>query len=136
MAKYNKLMSAAKNATIALLIMVFLIWLIRGSGYVVNLEGFDDMNGEDASAESPQGIPGSKIPAGDEDLYILKSQVVPPVCPKCPDVASCPRSEPPPPCPPCERCPEPSFDCKKVPNYQAGNGNLPQPILGDFSSFS
>ena len=135
MAKYNKLMKAAKHATIALLAMVFLIWLIRGSGFIVsNIEGFDDMTADNAS-ETPQGIPGSQIPAGDEDLYILKSQVVPPVCPKCPTVASCPRSEPPPPCPPCERCPEPAFDCKKVPNYQAGNGNLPQPILGDFSSF-
>ena len=46
-----------------------------------------------------QGIPGSQIPPGDEDLYILKSQVVPPVCPACPSNASCPRPKPPPPCP-------------------------------------
>lgn len=43
-----------------------------------------------------------------------------------------------PPCPACERCPEPSFDCKKVPNYRSTSvGNyLPIPILNDFSSFS
>lgn len=132
MAKYNKLLYAAFNATIVMVFMVFLIWVIRGFGYV---EGFDDIAGETTSV-TPQGVASSQIPPGEEDLYILKSQVVPPVCPACPTVAACPRSEAPPPCPPCERCPEPSFDCKKVPNYQAGNGNLPQPILGDFSAFN
>lgn len=83
-----------------------------------------------------QGISGNQIPPGDEDLYILKSQVVPPVCPACPSNASCPRPKPPPPCPPCARCPEPSFECKKVPNYQSINESyLPRPILNDFSSF-
>ena len=32
------------------------------------------------------GIHKSDIPEGDEDLYILKSQIVPPVCPECPDM--------------------------------------------------
>jgi len=43
-----------------------------------------------------------------------------------------------PPCPACERCPEPSFDCKKVPNYRSSSvGNyLPMPVLNDFSGFS
>lgn len=88
----------------------------------------------------PPGIPRSQIPSGDEDLYILKSQVVPPVCPKCPDlivqssdtfdVNKCP------PCEPCGRCPEPAFDCKKVPNYKAFNQNyMPVPVLSDFSTF-
>jgi hypothetical protein len=42
-----------------------------------------------------------------------------------------------PPCPPCERCPEPSFDCKRVPNYNSASVNqyLPQPVLADFSQF-
>lgn len=88
----------------------------------------------------PQGIPRSQIPPGDEDLYILKSQVVPPVCPKCPDpivqssdnfdATKCP------PCPPPARCPEPAFECKKVPNYSAFNQNyMPVPVLSDFSTF-
>ena len=81
-------------------------------------------------------IPYSQIPAGDEDLYILKSQVVPPVCPACPSGSTCPRQEPPPPCPPCARCPEPSFECKKVPNYSSNNNQyLPRPVLTDFSQF-
>jgi hypothetical protein len=85
----------------------------------------------------PQGIPASQIPSGQEDLYILKSQVVPPVCPACPvQTASCPREKPCPPCEPCGRCPEPSFECKKVPNYNAiDNDYLPTPVLADFSSF-
>jgi len=93
----------------------------------------------------PPGIPASQIPPGQEDLYILKSQVVPPVCPACPSTgniiqnieeikeiqeAKCP------PCKPCGRCSEPSFECKKVPNYNAiGNNELPIPVLNDFSTF-
>lgn len=86
-----------------------------------------------------KGIPRSEIPEGDEDLYILKSQVVPPVCPACPPVVACPaqKEKECPPCRPCGRCPEPSFECKKVPNYDAGMKNeyLPRPILADFSQF-
>jgi len=94
-------------------------------------------NGNTATvATMPQGIPAYEIPPGDEDLYILKSQIVPPVCPACPTNTYCPRQEPPPPCPPCARCPEPAFDCKKVPNYAANNDQyLPIPILSDFSQF-
>lgn len=86
----------------------------------------------------PAGISKSQIPPGQEDLYILKSEVVPPVCPKCPapvvtektDVTKCP------PCPPCARCPEPSFECKKVPSYSAFNpSTMPIPVLTDFSTF-
>ena len=55
----------------------------------------------------------------DMSKYILKSEVVPPVCPKCPDSRTCPRQKPCPPCAPCARCPEPAFECKKVPNYSA-----------------
>ena len=76
----------------------------------------------DYSSSLPQGIPKSQIPPGREDLYILKSEIVPPVCPACPASAACPRQEKCPPCPACARCPEPSFECKKVPNY-SNNSN-------------
>lgn len=83
----------------------------------------------------PGGIPFSQIPPGNEDLYILKSEIVPPVCPACPS-SIFPRTEPPPPCPACARCPEPSFECKKVPNYNSINNDyLPAPVLNDFSTF-
>lgn len=35
-----------------------------------------------------QHIHRRDIPDGEEDLYMLKSQMVPPVCPKCPDIPS------------------------------------------------
>lgn len=86
---------------------------------------------------TPDGIPASQIPPGSEDLYILKSQIVPPVCPKCPVVINkCHDNEKKcPPCPACARCPEPNFECKKVPNYRATNTELPMPLLNDFSQF-
>jgi len=89
------------------------------------------------SSSLPKGIPASQIPAGQEDMYILKSEIVPPVCPACPSSTACPRQEKCPPCPACARCPEPAFECKKVPNYNAaaGNDSLPTPVLNDFSSF-
>lgn len=103
------------------------------------------------------------IPHGDEHLYILKSKIVPPVCPKCPDVSVCPKSSSKkcPPCPPCGRCPVAPFECKKVPTYTSGDqdympnfvdgaltnnmpsmmgsttsSGLPMPMLNDFSQFS
>ena len=83
-----------------------------------------------------RGIKRREIPEGEEDMYILKSEIIPPVCPKCPDAAICPRQTPCPACPPCARCPEPSFTCKKVPNYSSSNDNyLPRPVLADFSQF-
>lgn len=83
-----------------------------------------------------QGLRRIDIPAGDEDLYILKSEIVPPVCPKCPTICPSTRTTPPPPCPACARCPEPAFDCKKVPNYNSNNDSyLPKPMLSDFSTF-
>jgi hypothetical protein len=83
-----------------------------------------------------RGIKRHEIAEGEEDMYILKSEIVPPVCPKCPDSAACPRPTPCPACPPCARCPEPSFTCKKVPNYDSRNkSELPLPMLNTFAAF-
>ena len=86
---------------------------------------------------NPNGIPRSQIPKGDEHLYILKSQIVPPVCPACPPVMACSQEkEKCAPCPPCGRCPEPAFECRKVPNYNSNDEDfLPRPVLNDFSQF-
>ena len=101
----------------------------------------------DYSDSLPRGIPKSQIIPGQEDLYILKSQVIPPVCPVCPAAAnsifsslsndnSSGNTDKCPACPACARCPEPAFDCKKVPNYNAVNNSyLPIPVLNDFSTF-
>ena len=111
----------------------------------VNDEQYEDHNGSKyasvgssaaTSSALPKGIPQSQIPKGSEDLYILKSEVVPPVCPACPTVMDCPKQKKCQPCPPCARCPEPNFTCKKVPNYSAPENNqLPLPYLNSFSSF-
>lgn len=95
---------------------------------------------------SNEGIPASQILPGQEDLYILKSSVVPPVCPACPAMKCSGGSgsgggdsggeKKCPPCPPCARCPEPAFECKKVPNYSSSNDDvLPRPVLNSFSQF-
>ena len=87
------------------------------------------------------GVTRDQIPAGQEGRYILKSEIVPPVCPACPPINSCPMREPPPPCPPCARCPKPEFECKKIPIYSSSNKSLPtrmpdpMPVLNDFSKF-
>jgi hypothetical protein len=103
---------------------------------VVGASGSNSSSSYDYSNSLPPGIPRNMIPPGQEDLYILKSEVVPPVCPACPTSAACPREEKCPPCPACARCPEPSFECKKVPNYNAINNQyLPVPVVNDFSTF-
>jgi len=119
------------------------VYRSQGRGAPVNqATSINGATSSDYYSALPTGIPRSQIPSGQEDLYILKSQVVPPVCPACPTSAMCDRlemsakQEKCPPCPPCARCPEPSFDCKKVPNYSAINNDyLPTPVLNDFSSF-
>jgi hypothetical protein len=87
------------------------------------------------------GVRANQILPGNEDLYILKSEVIPPVCPVCPAV-KCNKggkgenAEKCPPCPPCARCPEPAFDCKKVPNYNRVNDDsMPYPVLASFNQF-
>ena len=83
----------------------------------------------------PPGIPFSQIPPGDENLYILKTEIVPPVCPACnvnasQNISQCP------PCPAPARCKLPPFECKKVPNYSALDDEYqPVPVLNDFSTF-
>ena len=93
------------------------------------------------------GITKANIPPGSQDLYMLKTQAVPPSNPAGASTNENPspssscgcgcKPAPVQPCPPCERCPEPAFDCKKVPNYNSASINhyLPQPVLADFSQF-
>ena len=92
-----------------------------------------ELNGEtnfelNTPSTSMGAIPKSSIPSGSEDLYVLRSEV-----------ASLLNNQSVPPCPPCGRCPEPSFSCKKVPNYNNihnENNILPKPVLSDFSTFA
>ena len=71
-----------------------------------------------------------------EDLYILKSQIVPPVCPVCPSITGCADGgRKCAACPPCERCPDPAFKCISVPDYPALGDMQPRGVLTDFSTF-
>tara|TARA_B100000900_G_C20496862_1_gene682017 strand:+ start:408 stop:743 length:336 start_codon:yes stop_codon:yes gene_type:complete len=90
------------------------------------------------NSDKPTGVSRDQIPQGNEDLYILKSQVVPPVCPKCPEPTVVQNSKKCQPCPPCGRCPEPAFECKKVPNYNVApvSNQLPRPMLNSFADFN
>lgn len=110
------------------------------TGFMGTHMGSNNYNSMYSNTSSlPIGIPASQIVPGTEDLYILKSQVVPQVCPACNNYSSSTskkEKEICPPCPACARCPEPSFECKKVPNYKSMDSqNLPFPILNDFTSF-
>jgi len=91
-------------------------------------------NDYDYSSSLPPAIPASQIPLGQEDLYILKSEIVPPVCP-APITACHNKTDKCAPCPPCGRCPEPNFECKKVPSYKPDNMDLPQPMISPYSTF-
>ena len=94
----------------------------------------DDDSAYDKFWSERRGVRRVDIQNGDEDLYVLKSSIVPPVCPKCPQRSACPRQKPCQPCPPCSRCPEPAFTCKKVPNYNSMNNQyLPLPWLSQAS---
>ena len=80
----------------------------------------------------------NSVPPGDEDLYILKSQVVPPVCPVCPPqiVKKCDKEKECGPCP-IQRCPTAPFKCVKQPDYSNPEIKqyLPVPVLNSFSTF-
>jgi hypothetical protein len=131
-------------------------------------------------SDSSKGITKDQIPPGQEHLYVLKSQVVPPSCPTNPGFSNHnqesgennddeadgedsnleleqenssglsnglgaafrgtggSKNKKCPPCPACARCPESSFECKKVPNYSVssnGSMSVPRPVLADFTQF-
>ncbi len=107
-----------------------------------SIEGHEDLNYDpnDVGENKTEEVSPVQITPGFEDLYQLKTKAWPPVSTiqikevekevndelvdgKCP------------PCPPCGRCPEPSFECKKVPNYNVDNKYLPRPVLNNFSNF-
>ena len=118
--------------------------LISGNTYNINDHDDDDddinnnnNNRANSHTNRPNGISRNQIPNGHEDLYILKSQIVPPVCPVCPNIINkCEnKNEKCPPCKPCGRCPEPSYECIMKPKFNSDNSSLPIPVLANFSTF-
>ena len=122
-----------------LIIAPFVNQLVEGMGGMRSLESMQAERNklDDEMSKQPRKVSHKSNEAFDSDAYMLKSQMVPPVCPRTCDKQ---REKPCPPCPPCARCPEPAFDCKKVPNYDINTPEvldkyLPKPILTDFSKF-
>ena len=117
-----------------LFLIILAVALLSSFGLSIK-EGLENskQNGDDDDNlfwRNRRAVKANQISAGEEDLYVLKSSIVPPVCPKCPQQSACPRQKPCPSCPPCARCPEPAFTCKKVPNYDSMNTQyLPLPWL-------
>ena len=119
-------------------------------------QSYDGVTGWPGNNNTNTATAQGNVPPGDEDLYMLKTGMVPPSNPPgaaasangnasangeynnpSPSQCNSCKPAPVPPCPPCERCPEPDFDCKRVPKYNKADGNryLPRPILADFSQF-
>jgi len=71
-------------------------------------------------------IPSFNVPSGLK-LNDPKPTVVQPAKESCP------------PCPPCARCPEPSFECKKVPKYRNllinDKNQMVSPMVADYTTF-
>ena len=87
----------------------------------------------DSVSSSPSSVPGAEneaIVKNTATLNEIKGSITQ-INQQKPKPETCP------PCPACERCPEPAFDCKKVPNYRSPSIGqyLPMPILNDFSTF-
>lgn len=108
------------------------------------------------------GTPSSMIPPGDEDKYILKTQIVPPVCPRCPSICSSNPANQEPACPSCGNpgqggstqgtippptsnsnaniSPPNAYDAinnptDKYSQYRHNTSFLPVPVVSDFSKF-
>lgn len=98
-------------------------------------EGLESDQHINDDVPSDMGIKGSDIPPGEEHLYILKSKIVPPVCPKCPTVVNIDKygdkDSKCAPCPPCGRCPKSDFECKKVPIYQGESRRRIMPFMNN-----
>lgn len=126
-----------------LLSVIFCCGLGSLNKFIEGMENNNDAN------KNITGIPKSQIPPGQEDLYVLKTQIVTPTCPSCPvcnkpdnttdnttnNITNNITNAKCPPCPPCARCPESSFECVKKPVYKPENQYLPVPVLTSFSSF-
>ena len=87
----------------------------------------------DSASSTPSSVPGAEneaIVQNAATLNEIKGSITQ-INQQQPKQDTCP------PCPACERCPEPAFDCKKVPNYRSPSIGqyLPMPILNDFSTF-
>jgi hypothetical protein len=74
------------------------------------------------------GVPANMIAPENKDLYILKSEIVPPVCPRCPSICSKDIKQQCPPCPSCARCPSGSSNFTYSGNNNQVSGSSNQSV--------
>jgi hypothetical protein len=122
-----------KLSLIHLALIVIGVLMLVNLGYSVK-EGMESqgyLNKKDEDKEEDED---------DKDKYILKTQIVPPVCPKCPDVTVCPNNSN----APTGWVPQPFANKDYNSQYNvapgSGSGSLtsayePRPMLTDFSQF-
>ena len=126
----------------------------------------DNLKKDIANNSIANGTPSNLIPPGDMNKYILKTEIVPPVCPRCPSICSANVNQQTPPCPSCGNpgsgdssghtttsTPESTPFNKnlispdngytpaanptdKYSKYRANNQFLPVPVVSSFSGFS
>jgi len=126
----------------------------------------DTLNDNIANNSIANGTPSNLIPSGDQDKYILKTQIVPPVCPQCPSICNANTNEQTPPCPSCGNqgtgsssghtstantdsqpfnknliSPDNGYNpasnpTDKYSKYRSNNQFLPVPVVSSFSGFS
>jgi len=120
-----------KLTLIHLALIVIGVLMLVNLGYSVKegMEANDDKKNTEKDEEED-----------DNDKYILKTQIVPPVCPKCPDVTVCPNNSN----TPTGWVPQPfaNKDYNSQYNVAPGSGSgpltsayEPRPMLTDFSQF-
>jgi hypothetical protein len=134
-----------KLTYIHLALIVIGVLMLVNLGYSVK-EGLESQgsytkNDEDKNDEDKNDEDKNDEDKNDEDSdkYILKSQIVPPVCPKCPDVTVCPNNNN-----STGFVPQPFANKDYSSGYNvapgSGSGPLtaayePRPMLTDFSQF-
>jgi hypothetical protein len=115
------------------LTLIHLVLIVVGVLMLVNL-GYSVKEGMES-----QGKYNKDEDDEDKDKYILKTQIVPPVCPKCPDVVACPNNSS-----STGWVPQPfvNRDYNSQYNVAPGSGSgpitaayEPRPMLTDFSQF-
>jgi hypothetical protein len=80
-----------KLTYIHLALIVIGVLMLVNLGYSVK-EGLESQGSYTKNDDDKNDDQNEKPDDEDSDKYILKSQIVPPVCPKCPDVTVCPNN--------------------------------------------
>ena len=128
-----------KLSYIHLALIVIGVLMLVNLGYSVK-EGLESQGSYNNNDDDNKKTDDDDKKDEDSDKYILKSQIVPPVCPKCPDVTVCPNNSN----APTGWVPQPfvNRDYDSQYNLAPGSGSgpvasayEPRPMLTDFSQF-